>query len=537
MTDIIQPLDTAIAPPARFTYPFCYEPHPLCLLAAERVQSLIAASPWRPEADRGKMFGVLVSIRDGQLCYTAAYSGLLAGRNDLPGFVPPVFDAQRPDGYFKEQEAEISEINTLVELMENSPVRRRLTAELNKAKALALAEEEHYKELMAQAKSARDARRAAGMTTEEEEAALNESRFMKAELRRMKQRHRELTAGMEAALKESDDGIKDLKDMRKAMSDALQAWLFSQFVLLNARGESLDMAEIFRRHATHEPPAGSGECCAPKLLQHAYANGLHPVCMAEFWWGESPKTELRRHLHFYPACRGKCKPILEHMLQGLDIDPDPLADSGGAEPEVIYEDGHIAVVCKPAGMLSVPGKTGGSSVLSFMRQRCPGATGPMIVHRLDMATSGLLAVAKTMEAYRCLQRQFAERSVCKRYAAVVEGVLTGSGRISLPMRPDPLDRPRQTVDPEGGREAVTEWRAVASKDGRTLLELHPETGRTHQLRVHCAHRDGLNAPIVGDSLYGRGGGRLLLHAERLVFTHPATGRRMVFEREADFKHL
>lgn len=537
MTDIIQPLDTTIEPPLRFTYPFCYTPHPLCIMAAEKVQRLIEAAEWRSEADLGKMFGVLVSTRDGQLCYTAAFSGLLAGRNDLPGFVPPVFDAQRPDGYFKVGEAEISEINREVERLENMPGRQRMMAALDETRKRAAATEERYRAEMAAAKRRRDARRAAGMTADETEAALNESRFMKAELRRMKQRHKAEIAAMEAEVKIIDDCIKTLKRRRKGLSDALQAWLFSRFVLLNARGEALDVAEIFRRYATHEPPAGSGDCCAPKLLQHAYANGLHPVCMAEFWWGESPKAELRRHLHFYPSCRSKCKPILEHMLQGLDVDPDPLDGDTDAEPEVIYEDGHIAVVYKPAGMLSVPGKTGGGSVLSFMRRRCPGATGPMIVHRLDMDTSGLLVVAKTMEAYLNLQKQFAERSVRKRYAAIVDGALTGSGTVSLPMRPDPLDRPRQVVDPVHGKEAVTRWRAVATAGGKTLLELYPETGRTHQLRVHCAHGDGLNAPIVGDRLYGKDGDRLLLHAERIEFTHPATGRRMVFEREADFKHL
>lgn len=534
MTDIIHPLDTAVEPPQRFTYPFCYEPHPLCIAAAERVQRFIAASEWRSEADRGKMFGVLVAERDGRLCYIAAYSGLLAGRNDLPGFVPPVFDAQRPDGHFKVREAEISAINSRVKELESSPERLRLAAEHDAAVARAAAEEERYRLLTMQAKSARDARRQAGVTPEEEEALTAESRFMKAELHRIRQRNRLATAATAAALREYDDRIKELKSLRKRMSDDLQAWLFSRFVMLDARGTALDMTEIFRQYAAHEPPAGSGECCAPKLLQYAYRNGLRPRCMAEFWWGESPRTELRRHLHFYPACRGKCRPILAHMLQGLDVDPDPLAAGGEATPEIIYEDGHIAVVCKPAGMLSVPGKTERGSVLSFMRRRTPGNTAITVAHRLDMDTSGLLVVAMTETAYRDLQKQFLERTVKKRYTAVVDGTVSGGGRISLPLRPDPLDRPRQVVDTDGGKEAVTVWRAIEQRGGRTLVELYPATGRTHQLRVHCAHRDGLDAPITGDRLYGTAGGRLMLHAGRIEFTHPATGRRMIFERDARF---
>lgn len=540
MTDIIHPLYTTIEPPGRFTFPFCYEPHKLCITAVREVQDYISANDIKAFADEGKMFGVLVVEQEERLYYLAAYSGLLGGRNDLPFFVPPVFDAQHPDGTFKRREAEITAVNKRVTELENNEKRLSLLAKLADIKDKATAETDGFRHKMRQAKAERDALRNAcpdGLTQEEEGRLIRESQYLKAEMRRIELRHAAATAETEKALAVFDNEIAALRERRRRMSDELQAWLFSQFKMLNARGECRDLTDIFKETAGRVPPAGAGECCAPKLLQYAYAHGLHPVCMAEFWWGASPKSEVRHHGRYYPSCRGKCLPILTHMLQGLDVDDDPQAADNHETADIIYEDGHIAVICKPAGMLSVPGKTNRQSVLDMMRERCPDATGPMIVHRLDMATSGLLVIAKTEAAYRNLQKQFLARSVKKTYAALVDAELTGSGRISLPLRPDTLNRPMQIVDKTKGRQAITTWRAVATKDGTTLLELHPETGRTHQLRVHCAHHDGLNAPITGDELYGHKAGRLFLHACRLEFTHPATGKRMIFERKAAFQHL
>ena len=439
-------LHTDTERPERFTYPFAYEPHPLCRLAAAEVQAYIATHPdIREDADRGKMFGVLVVEESlspapspsskGRWGYLAAYSGLLAGRNDWDYFVPPVYDAQQPDGYFKTKEREIS-----------------LTASRSP-----------------------------------------------------------LTA--------------------KKMSQELQLWLFHQYQLLNARGETKDLVDIWQEYYTRPklrqrfplPPGGTGDCCAPKLLQYAYQQGLKPVCMAEFWWGQSTKEELRQHLNFYPACRGKCKPILTWMLQGLDVDPDPeTLGFKHLELKTVYEDEHIIVVDKPSGMLSTPGRIEQYSVETVMQQRYPGA---FVAHRLDMGTSGLLIVAKTLDAYHDLQQQFIKHEVKKKYVAMLEGRCKKEevkGTISLPLRPDPMNRPRQIVDMEHGKRAMTEYEFLSDH----LVALYPQTGRTHQLRIHCAHPDGLGCPIVGDELYGTKGERLMLHAAEIWFRHPITKEAM-----------
>ena len=460
--EYVHPLESRIAPPERFTYPFAYEPHPLCQLAAKAVQAYIAGhEEIREDADHGKMFGVLVvEMPTGRLGFLAAYSGLLAGRNDWAYFVPPVYDAQQPDGYFKTQEREISRIS-------------------------------------------RDSR---------------ESRCS------------------------GDSGDASSKQL----SQELQTWLFHQYRLLNGRGEVKDLVDVWQEYYNRPkllrkyplPPGGTGDCCAPKLLQYAYKQGLKPLCMAEFWWGETTKTELRHHLNYYPACRGKCKPVLTWMLQGLDVDPDPaLLSFERQELPVVYEDEWLLVVNKPSGLLSTPGRVEEYSVETMMQQRYPGS---MIAHRLDMGTSGLLIVAKTLEVYRNLQEQFVKHQVKKKYLAVLEPLdaldnlenLDKRGTISLPLRPDPMNRPRQLVDPEHGKRAVTDYEFLSD----SLVALWPQTGRTHQLRIHCAHPDGLGRPIVGDKLYGtcEKGQRLMLHAAEIWFRHPVTSINMHLSVTPDF---
>ena len=439
---IIHPLhNTTVERPQRFTYPFCYEPHPLCREAAAEVQQYIAAhEEIRSDADRGKMFGVLVVESTDGLAFLAAYSGLLAGRNDWDYFVPPVYDAQQPDGHFKTTEREISLATHL------SP----------------------------------------------------------------------LTS--------------------KQMSQELQLWLFHQYQLLNAHGETKDLVDIWQSYYNRPkllqkfplPPGGTGDCCAPKLLQYAYQHGLKPVCMAEFWWGAPTKEELRQHLNYYPACRGKCKPILTWMLQGLDVDPDPeTLGLQHLEIPTVYEDNDLLVIDKPSGILSVPGRIEDYSVETVMRERYPDS---IVAHRLDMGTSGLLIVAKNGEAYRILQQQFIHHEVRKKYLALLEQPGQGTGVISLPLRPDPMNRPRQVVDMAHGKRAVTRYEYISDR----LVALWPETGRTHQLRIHCAHPDGLANPIVGDELYGTRDKRLCLHAAEIWFRHPVTGSEMHFETTPNF---
>ena len=332
--------------------------------------------------------------------------------------------------------------------------------------------------------------------------------------------------------------IEALKEERKQRSIALQQWIFEQFRLRNARGEEQDIYSIFTHTAHRNPPAGTGECAAPKLLQYAYLNNLKPLAMAEFWWGDSPKGEIRRHGHYYPACRHKCEPILNFMLQGLQVEPNPLLTSNtdATQLETVYEDDYLLVVNKPAGMLSVPGKTGQASVLTLLQERYPDATGPILVHRLDMATSGLLLAAKDKDTHALLQKQFEGRTVKKRYIALLEGIPQAEpkGFIRLPLRPDFDNRPLQMVCYEYGKPAVTRYEIMDTENDRTRIAFYPETGRTHQLRVHAAHPEGLNCPIVGDPLYGQPADRLYLHAERLEFRHPITDKRMQLIKEAPF---
>ena len=332
--------------------------------------------------------------------------------------------------------------------------------------------------------------------------------------------------------------IEALKEERKQRSIALQQWIFEQFRLRNARGEEQDIYSIFTQTAHRNPPAGTGECAAPKLLQYAYLNNLQPLAMAEFWWGDSPKGEIRRHGHYYPACRHKCEPILNFMLQGLELEPNPLLTSNtdATQLETVYEDDYLLVVNKPAGMLSVPGKTGQASVLTLLQERYPDATGPILVHRLDMATSGLLLAAKDKDTHALLQKQFEGRTVKKRYIALLEGIPQAEpkGFIRLPLRPDFDNRPLQMVCYEYGKPAVTRYEIMDTENDRTRMAFYPETGRTHQLRVHAAPPEGVNCPIVGDPLYGPPADRLYLHAERLEFRHPVTGQRLEIQKEAPF---
>ena len=559
---IDQALLSGIDIPERMNNPLDYQPHPLCIAVCKELQTYLSErEDWREEIDKGKMFGVLI-VENAQpasgapeIGYLAAYSGQIGGRSDWDDFVPAVFDYLQPDGYFKTHEAEISGINQSI---------RKLAANthMKEAKGLILQLQEErkhtiaaYQEKIKKAKAKRDARREAGSLNPEEEAEMvKESQFMKAELRRLKKSLSEKTS-LETEYEAYQADILSLKQLRKTLSDALQQWLFSQFRMQNHEGESKDLLEIFRDAALRDypqatiatsriaalkmvPPAGSGECCEPKLLQYAYSLGYKPLQMAMFWWGESPKEEIRHHLHFYPACNGKCKPILQWMLPASTFEPAAVDLSLYNKVETLYEDREIAVIHKPEGLLSVPGKDAAQpSVHALMRSKYPEATGPLIVHRLDMSTSGVMMIAKTEFAYHRLQKVFLNHQIQKKYVAIISGkVIPEKGIISLPLMPDYLDRPRQIVDHELGKEAITEYEVLEPVDDSHLrIALYPKTGRTHQLRVHCAHQEGLKAPILGDPLYGNEkAARLHLHAEEITFEHPLTGKKMTITRKADF---
>ena len=514
--------------PETFNNPFDYVPHPVCEAAVAdllpRVEELMRGNP------EGKMFGVLVvrNEENARLYYLAAFSGQLCDKSVLPGFVPPVFDFLDPDGYFKVHEAEITAINQKISALQSDSRYFEYKESYQQIQADAEVAIAEAKRKMQEAKEKRDAERSKKTLTAEEEAEfVKESQFLKAELRREKKRWAEKLAAAKAEVVDFEKRIDELANRRKTMSEALQNWLFEHFVMVNYAGERRNLLDIFRDTVQQLPPAGTGECCEPKLLQYAYIHHLKPVQIAMFWWGKSPDNEIRHHLHYYPACSGKCKPVLTYMLP-----PEVLAATQhrdlSEQLEIVYEDADLWVVNKPSGMLSVPGRSHRESVISLLQEHCKDGETPLVVHRLDMDTSGLLVVAKHKTAHYRLQKQFRDRQIQKIYMAVLDGEplpIGVKGRIELPLSPDLMHRPFQKVDKEHGKPAVTEYLVVDEH----VVELHPLTGRTHQLRVHSAHAEGLNRPIKGDNLYGRRSDRLYLHAARIVFVHPMRGEEMVFK--------
>ena len=553
-----------LALPEKFTYPFHYTPHPLCVLAAEEVKEYIASrKEWQEELASGKMFGVLIvqtnnritNNEENQIGYLAAFSGNLDGKNLHPYFVPPVYDLLQPEGFFKIEEEQISAINIRIRELENSSSyldsKEKWKIETEQAKAVL----NQAKAELKMAKEAREIRRQSSpeLSGEEQASLIRESQYQKAEYKRLEKKWKKRLEELEMEVRHFDIEIERLKTERKERSAALQRKLFEQFRMLNAQGEVKDLYTIFEQTVQKVPPAGAGECALPKLLQYAYLHQLKPLAMAEFWWGDSPKNEIRHHGYYYPSCKGKCEPILQHMLQGLEVDENPLLNPVHEEEEleIVFEDEWLLVVNKPAGMLSVPGKAEDrDSVYHRLKKKYPEATGPMIVHRLDMATSGLLLVAKTKEVHQDLQAQFANRSIKKRYVAVLDGIVLSerTGRIELPLCLNPLDRPRQIVSKEYGKEAITEYKIISESEKiidesersineprkYTRIVFYPLTGRTHQLRVHAAHPEGLGCPILGDELYGKKADRLYLHAEYIEFRHPIYGDIFRIQKKADF---
>lgn len=525
--------------PRLFTYPFHYTPHPLCVMAAGEVQAYInKQTRWKEELDKGKMFGVLiVRTSNGQTGYLAAFSGNLCGSNSHSFFVPPVYDLLKPNGFFKIEEEQISAINHQIGQLQNCDRYLELQQKMERETASSQQALSEARKVLKAAKEKREQRRLHRPNENEQAAMIRESQYQKAEFKRLERYWKEQISEIKTEMESFSSRIEALKAERRNRSAALQQKLFQQFNFLNAKGETKNLCAIFEETVQKTPPAGAGECAAPKLLQYAYLSGLSPIAMAEFWWGESPKTEIRHHGYYYPSCRGKCEPILRHMLQGLDVEPAPSERYSLSQnmPEILFEDQWLLVLHKPEGVLSVPGKSEEQSIYSLLRARYPEATGPLVVHRLDMATSGLLLAAKTQEVHRHLQAQFENRSIKKRYIALLDGILPEEeGVIDLPICPDYLDRPRQMVNEELGKTAITRYQVMDRKNGQTRIAFFPLTGRTHQLRVHAAHPLGLNCPIVGDELYGRKAERLYLHAEYLEFIHPVSGQRMVIEKKAEF---
>lgn len=519
--------------PERFTWPFHYEPHPLSRLAADEVQRYIATqNHWHEEIAEGKMFGVLVvENADKEIGFLAAFSGNLAGRNDHQYFVPAVYDMLQPDDFFRREEAAISAINHKIKIVEQEEgVRLRSKALRRRREAVECNIKGEIVRLKAQMEQLQSDK--SDHLCAEWQRAIS---ALNSDIQRLKNLYSKEQRAINAEEQALRDMVAPLQAERHARSAALQQRLFAEFRMLNALGQTKDLCEIFAPTKQGTPPAGAGECAAPKLLQYAYQNSLKPLCMAEFWWGASPRGEVRRHGCFYPSCNSKCKPILLFMMQGLEVEPNALEQIKPAEPAILWEDDYLVVIDKPEGMLSVEGKSGVRSVEEWAKEHYPTASGPLIVHRLDQSTSGILLIAKDKASHKALQEQFIAHTIRKEYIALLEGEINErTGRISLPLKLDYEHRPRQMVAHDG-RKAVTQYEVLSIAEHRTLIKFYPQTGRTHQLRVHSAHHQGLNAPIVGDDIYGYGGKeRLHLHASKIVFRHPCTSEQIIIDSTPPF---
>lgn len=540
--------------PERFTFPFFYEPHLLTQLAAKELQSYLenhtdlnhnfGLEVGQEGMVIGKMFGVLVvQDKHGQLGYLSAFSGKLAGTNSHVRFVPPVFDMLTEDSFFLRKVQTVNQLNREVETVESNPEYIRLKEEIE------IAENSSDTEVVNQKASNKTRKQERKNYRETMRSMLSKEDYDKLEAGLIKESISDkklllsLTAGWQAKKEDLQQQILPfqqeidrLKQERKERSAALQEELFNEYYFLNKDGQRKSLGAIFSETVFGKPPAAAGECTTPKLLQFAFQNDLKPLAMAEFWWGASPKSEVRKHKHYYPACTGKCEPILKHMLAGMELDDNPfLTNQGeGKSLEIVYEDDSFVVVNKPENMLSVPGIHISDSVITRLKTTMTDIE-PIVIHRLDMATSGLLVVAKTKEAHKHIQRQFLNHKVVKRYTAVLSNVITqDEGEINLPLRGDLNDRPRQLVCFEFGKKSVTKFKVIERGETTTKVHFWPLTGRTHQLRMHAAHELGLNAPIVGDDLYGISAKRLYLHAAHLEFMHPVTKEVMKFEVKEDF---
>jgi tRNA pseudouridine32 synthase/23S rRNA pseudouridine746 synthase len=539
--------------PTKFTYPFYYSPHPIALEAVTLLKARLLEEDFKHDfgIDRlerngaiGKMFGVLVvEDQSGKLGYIAAFSGKLGNSNNHQGFVPPVYDLLDPTGFFRKEEIEVNELTLELIQLEQNDSYLELKKQVETSRTDFLLWIQHEKALLKEHKKNRQLKRVAANQEDTEaysqliEELKEESIHQQIQFKQQQQVKKFALDQLEESLHLFENQLSELREKRAAMSADIQARIFQSYTFLNVANQQKSLLDIFKDTPFKTPPAGAGECAAPKLLQYAFLNQLKPIAMAEFWWGMSPDSEVKVHQEFYPACRGKCEPILSHMLTGIEMDINPMSinPAEGKELPIIFEDDYLLVVNKPAEFLSVPGKTIEDSVQTRIQHKYSSATGPLLVHRLDMSTSGIILIAKKKDIHESLQKQFLKRTVEKRYVALLQGyVKSTQGEIDLPLRVDLEDRPRQLVCYEHGKHTLTKYEVLERTKGHTRVYFYPHTGRTHQLRVHAAHASGLNAPIIGDDLYGQKSDRLYLHAEFLSFWHPITKERVEINCPAPF---
>lgn len=537
------PKDIQIALPEEFTNPFRYHPHPLVITAAKATIEKIKESDLHTSFSEGKMIGILI-VRDSSdnIGYLCGYSGNVGGRNDIEGFVPPIYDLLDPDGYFKKGEQELNELNSHIRAIEFSPEITSLKQLIYRCRADMENEISSMKLDIAEAKAKRETTRKETTDPVILEELTKESQFQKAQLHRLKTEWKDKIQKLESRLLYIEDEIRQMKRLRAEKSEELQKWIFRQYIVTNSEGQTVSISEIFESEGLI-PPGGTGECAAPKLLNYAFTHELHPLAMGEFWYGKSPETAVRTHGHFYPSCTSKCGPLLKFMIQGLKI--SGLFNDGDyhKQPVIIYEDSHIIGISKPSGMPSVPGLDGKESALEWINHKYSSRL--HAVHRLDMDTSGVIVFTKDEKTAIDLRKQFEEHSIKKTYRARLDHIQESqiavqktfrkgeTGEIVLPLSPDYDERPRQKIDHTRGKTSITEYRIIdIMPDGSIDIEFYPITGRTHQLRVHAAHILGLGHPIMGDMLYGgSSSSRLHLHARSITFTHPGTGMQVFIETD------
>lgn len=536
-------------------YPFNYDLDELNSIAIQGLQDYLKQHPkwWQEfgatrdqgELNVGKMFGTLV-VEDSnhQLYCLWAVSGKIPENNQTPQFVPPIVDLHTQESFYKEGEAKTLSLSQQIQELLNSTLPDQLE---NQKSDLSKEFDQQFSELKDQQtnnKALRKQRRQNDLSTSEIIALNLESKAEKEALKSLKKDYQTTLADLQQKLESHQQAIKDLKVQRKEHSQSLQNQIFQQYQLLNALGQRKNPIEAFKLETNPNPPSGTGDCCAPKLLQYAYENQLKPIRLAEFWWGPSPQSEVRIQGQIYPACKGKCYPILQHMLQGLEVAPNPMhqRQAQSQDIEVLYEDEFIMAINKPVDLFSSPGKEIEDSVYSRLKHQYPHWQGSIILHRLDLATSGIILCAKDPQSYNKLQQQFIKRNIKKKYIALISADLQETrGEIKLPLIVDWENRPLQKVCQDTGKQAHTQWEKIETltnpkndSEVWTRVAFYPITGRTHQLRVHSAHFEGLGAPIVGDRLYGKPNDRLMLHATMIQFNHPHSNERITIESIPDF---
>ncbi|KAB0289468.1 RluA family pseudouridine synthase [Vibrio fortis] len=504
----------------------------------------------------GQLYAVLLTQdpATGELGYLAAHGGLALDESLVVSlssieFVPSAFEKTQYELECRSLIDQVTEQAKQIETFEQRHNLAELRTRLESSKEQAATEIANFQKQMAANKAQRDALRAnyeaskqsssdnsentvenSGLLKQLGAASSQEKRDLKA----LRIQWKQAIAELQSNINTIDTTLRDQRQQYSELSAQLEEQRLSHYHFLNANNQTKSLLELLNGKEALE---GAGDCCLPKLLNFAFKHNLKPLALAEFWWGRPPRQEIRQHGNLYPVCQSRSFEILEHQLEGIELEDNPLIvnPAVGKHFDIVYEDKEIVVVNKPAEFLSVPGKFIEDSVYSRIKARYPDATGPLIIHRLDMSTSGLLILALTAESNRHIQKQFIERTVEKRYTALLDGEIKGEGGdISLPLRGDITDRPRQLVCHQYGKKAETHWHVVRRSDGKTKVHLYPKTGRTHQLRVHCAHPDGLGTPITGDDLYGYKRDRLHLHAGYLKLVHPTTGEWIEFEVPSEF---